>query len=76
MGSEKEDLQTISINFHAKGSRSREQLIHIKRVSKFIFLHEASVNGASKHYRAPWSLSAIKSHLAPACPRAAGLLGR
>lgn len=31
MGSRKEDLQTRAINFHIKGARSRELLIHIKR---------------------------------------------
>lgn len=50
MGSEKEDLQTISINFHTKGAKSREQLIHIKKVSDFIVLHETSVNGEPTHY--------------------------
>lgn len=44
MGSKKEALQIIAINFHIKGPRSREQLIHIKRVSKFIFLPLTSGN--------------------------------
>lgn len=70
MGSEKEDLQTISINFHIKGARSREQLIHIERASKLVFLHETSGNQEPKHYQAPWASNAVKSHPASACLRA------
>lgn len=70
MGSEKEDLQAISINFHIKGATSREQLIHIKKVSKFIFLHKTYVNQESKHHRAPRSVNTVK--LDPASPRLLG----
>lgn len=47
-GSRKGDLQTRAINFHSKGARSRELLIHIKRGSKFIFLPCIAGNWESK----------------------------
>lgn len=68
MGSEKEDLQAISINFHIKGATSREQLIHIKKVSKFIFFHKTYVNQESKHHRALWSVIAVKLDPTSALP--------
>lgn len=67
MGNEEEDLQIISINFHIKGARRREQLIYIKRISKSISLHWTSASRESQHYWRSSALNAVKLHPTSFC---------
>lgn len=67
MGNEEEDLQIISINFHIKEARRREQLIYIKRISKSIVLHWTSASRESQHYCRSSALNTDKLHPASFC---------